>query len=84
MPDQKIGCIIQARMSSSRLPGKVMLNVEEQNPMIYHVLKQVFASKLCEQIVVATTILSEDDKIESFLKNMNVECFREDTNNVLD
>ena len=41
-----IGCIIQARMGSTRLPGKVMLDVEDQKPILYFVIKQLQKSKL--------------------------------------
>jgi spore coat polysaccharide biosynthesis protein SpsF len=33
-----IGCIIQARMGSTRLPGKVMLKIDKKNPVIHYVL----------------------------------------------
>ena len=54
-----IGCIIQARMGSTRLPGKVMKRIDEKNPILYYVLKQLQSSTLLEKIVVATTILSK-------------------------
>ena len=41
-----IGCIIQARMKSQRLPGKVMMNVEENNPLLNSVISQIEFSKL--------------------------------------
>ena len=79
-----IGCIIQARMGSSRLPGKVMLKLDKKNPILYYVLKQLQSSKLLEKLVVATTILDEDDIIEDYGKNLDVDVFRGNVNNVLD
>ena len=79
-----IGCIIQARMGSSRLPGKVMLKLDKKNPILYYVLKQLQSSKLLEKLVVATTILDEDDVIEDYGKNLDVDVFRGNVNNVLD
>lgn len=84
MSDQKIGCIIQARMGSTRLPGKVMLNIDEKNPIIYYVIKQISESRLCDQIVIATTTLPEDEKIVKFAKNMSIPCFRGSAEDVLD
>ena len=34
------GCIIQARTGSSRLPGKVMMKIKDDNPMLYYVIQQ--------------------------------------------
>lgn len=79
-----IGCIIQARMGSTRLPGKVMMNVDETNPVIYYVIKQLQYSKLLDDIVVATTNLRQDDVIEDFVSKMGVKCFRGNEKDVLD
>jgi spore coat polysaccharide biosynthesis protein SpsF len=79
-----IGCIIQARMGSTRLPGKVMKIIDEENPVLYYVLKQLQSSTLLEKMVVATTILDEDDVIENYVKNMGIDVFRGNRNDVLD
>ncbi len=79
-----IGCIIQARMGSTRLPGKVMLKLDKKNPVLYYVLKQLQSSKLLEKLVVATTILDEDDVIDDYAKFMGVDVFRGNSNDVLD
>ena len=68
-----IGCIIQARMGSTRLPGKVMKKIDEENPVLYYVLKQLQSSTLLEKIVVATTILDEDDVIEDYGKKLDIQ-----------
>ena len=60
-----IGCIIQARMGSTRLPGKVMLKLDKKNTVLQYVIKQLQSSKLIEKIIVATTTLDEDNKIIS-------------------
>ena len=54
-----IGCIIQARMGSSRLPGKVMMNLDRKNPAIYYVLEQLRHCKNLDDNVVATTRLKK-------------------------
>lgn len=79
-----IGCIIQARMDSVRLPGKVLRKLDGENPVLYYVIKQVQQCKNIEKIVVATTNLKEDDVIVKFVKKMGVEYFRGSPNDVLD
>ena len=58
-----IGCIIQARMGSTRLPGKVLKNVEGEKTILYFVVKQLQECKMIDKIVVATTDLEEDIQI---------------------
>tara|TARA_B110001454_G_C12636879_1_gene399473 strand:- start:188 stop:961 length:774 start_codon:yes stop_codon:yes gene_type:complete len=79
-----IGCIIQARMGSTRLPGKVLKNVEGNKPVLYFVLKQLQESKMIEKIVIATTTLEEDSKIVNYSNDLGVECFRGSSENVLE
>jgi len=79
-----IGCIVQARMSSTRLPGKVLKNIDDKNTLLNYVLFQLKESKLIEKIVIATSTLSEDDVIADFAKNENIDCYRGNLNNVLD
>jgi spore coat polysaccharide biosynthesis protein SpsF (cytidylyltransferase family) len=75
---------MQARMSSTRLPGKVMLRVDEKNPVLYYVIKQISESKLCDKLVIATTTSLEDEKIVKFAKDMNISCFRGSVEDCLD
>jgi len=79
-----VGCIIQARMGSSRLPGKVLMNVENEKSVLYYVINQLRYSKLIEKIIVATTDLKEDDKIVECCNSLDVDYFRGDLENVLD
>jgi len=79
-----IGCIIQARMGSSRLPKKVLIQIDNKNPLLYFVLEQLKFSKFLDKIVVATTNLNEDNAIVKFLENQNVEFFRGSSDDVLD
>ena len=80
----KIGCIIQARMGSTRLPGKVMMNVEDQKPVLYFVIKQMQECKLIDKIIVATTTNEEDNQIANYSKNLGIDFFRGSSENVLD
>ena len=79
-----IGCIIQARMGSTRLPGKAMLNVENDKTVLYFVIKQLQNCKLIDKIIVATTTLEADTQIVNFSKDLGIDCFRGSSNNVLD
>ena len=79
-----IGCIIQARMGSTRLPGKVMLDVESNKTVLYFVIKQLQSCKLVDKIIVATTTLEDDKQIANFSKHLGVDSFRGSSDNVLD
>lgn len=78
----KVVAIVQARTGSTRLPDKVMFNIEGK-PILQHILDFLKHCKLVDQIVVATTILTEDDKIEKLVKNMGIHCFRGSPDDVL-
>ena len=75
--------IVQARMSSTRLPGKSMADVCG-HPMLWHVVSRVRRAKLVEKVVVATSGAIADDAIASFCDSEGVPCFRGDENDVLD
>jgi spore coat polysaccharide biosynthesis protein SpsF (cytidylyltransferase family) len=71
-------------MGSSRLPEKVMMKPDGENPIVYHVIKQLQNCKLIDEIVIATTDLPEDDILAQFVKNMEISLFRGSANDVLD
>ena len=66
--------IIQARMSSTRLPGKVLLPLSDK-PVLEHVIQRVRNCKLVDKVVVATTVHDSDDIIEDWCKKNNFEYF---------
>lgn len=79
----KIIGIVQARLGSSRLPGKVLLDIEGR-PLIRHVVERCAASKHIEEIVVATTEEAVDDRLARYLgAELNVPVFRGSTDDVL-
>ena len=78
-----IGCIIQARMSSTRLPGKIFKKLNDDHVLSY-VINQLRFCKTFNKIIVATTTMSSDDVVEDFCKTHNIHCFRGDKENVLD
>ena len=79
-----IGCIIQARMGSSRLPGKVLMESDDGRPLLYHVINQLQYCTKVKNLVIATTTNQEDDEIEKFANNNSVNIFRGKEKDVLD
>jgi len=78
----KVVTIIQARMGSTRLPGKVLMEVDGV-PLLEIMLSRVKKSKLIDKIIIATSILSNDNQIEEFCQRNGYECFRGSENDVL-
>jgi len=70
-------------MESKRLPGKVLMKIQERS-ILEHIINFLSYSKSIDKIVVATTNLSEDDKIEDLAKKINVKCYRGSSENVLE
>lgn len=86
MIKMKISCIIQARVGSTRLPKKVLLKIQGKEILI-HVLERVSYSKKIDKIIVATTLDSDDDEIETIVQGYNfsrVKVFRGSEEDVLD
>lgn len=75
--------IIQARMGSSRLPGKVMLDIKGR-PMLDWVITRARRAKLVDDVAVATTTDASDDPIEAYCKAHGVPVYRGDVFDVLD
>ena len=66
----KIGVIIEARMSSTRLPGKVLMKVNNKS-MLQLIIDRVNVIKKIDTTIVATTINKKDDPITAFTKIYN-------------
>ncbi len=79
-----LGCIIQSRMGSTRLPGKVLKELETGKTCLDFVIQQLQDVFGIDNIVIATTNLEEDDIIEQFCKNRKINVFRGESINVLD
>ena len=79
-----IGCIIQARMGSSRLPGKTLMKLNKYRTTLDFVINQLSFSALLDKIVIATTNLEQDDIIEKNAKTLGIDCFRGSSDDVLD
>ena len=75
--------IIQARMASTRLPGKMLADIDGQ-PMLWHVVNRTRRSSLVDRLIVATSVNSGDDPIVQFCARNNIDCFRGSEDDVLD
>jgi len=78
----KVTAIIQARMTSTRLPGKVLKKVLNKSLLEYQ-LERVARSELIDEIIVATTLNESDDPIVGLCKQLGVSIFRGSEGDVL-
>ena len=78
----KIISTIEARMTSSRLPGKVVKEIMGR-PALELLIERLRSVKEIQEIVVATTINKTDDVIEELCRRLKVKCFRGSENDVL-
>ena len=74
--------VIQARMGSKRFPGKVMKNIDNR-PLISYMIERVKKSKLINQIIIATTVLRQDDVIIDWCKENKINYYRGSVSDVL-
>lgn len=83
MTNKKVVAIIQARMGSTRLPGKVLKEIEGK-PMLWHIVNRVKSSHYISQVVVATSTDNSDNNIVDFCKKYNINLYRGSLNDVLE
>lgn len=76
--------ILQARMGSTRLPGKATLPIVDGKGALELMLERVSRSRLLTRVIVATTTLEEDAPIEALCRRLGVACFRGHPTDVLD
>ncbi|MFQ5729951.1 MAG: cytidylyltransferase domain-containing protein [Waddliaceae bacterium] len=81
--DRKIVIIIQARMRSVRLPGKVMLKVLGR-PLLSYLVERVRKVENADEVVIATTVSAEDQAIVEFCETHQHPVFRGNEEDVLD
>jgi len=80
---EAITVILQARMSSTRLPGKV-LSILNGQPMIYWQIERIRKVQLIDRVIIATSVDSSDDQLVEVANNLGFEVFRGDLNDVYD
>lgn len=76
-------CIVQARMGSSRLPGKVLAELAGR-PMLEQILNRLRRARTLDRIVVATSNLPQDQPIVDHCAAIGQECFAGSHDDVLD
>lgn len=75
--------VLQARVSSTRLPSKVLKPILGK-PMLAHQILRLKKVKLVDKIVVATSVQRDDDDIEKLCNKLKIECYRGKLDDVLD
>jgi len=78
----KFGAIIEARMTSTRLPGKILYEAAGKS-FLQHLINRLKKVKQINKIIIATTLNSEDNILRSIAKKNKVFLFRGSENDVL-
>ncbi|HMF11340.1 MAG TPA: NTP transferase domain-containing protein, partial [Gemmataceae bacterium] len=75
--------IVQARMNSTRLPGKALADLAGR-PVLWHVVQRVRRAVRVDEVVVATSTSAADDSLHEFCVRDNIPVFRGSVNDLLD
>lgn len=78
----KVNAIIQARYGSTRLPGKIFMEIDGK-PLLWHVVNRLTYADLIDEIIIATTTNPKDNAVEEWCKENNINCFRGSEDDVL-
>jgi glutamate-1-semialdehyde 2,1-aminomutase len=78
----KIAAIVQARMNSTRLPGKVLKHILNK-PLIELLLTRLSQSSKLDEIIVATSEDPQNDKLQSIIESLGYRCTRGSEKDVL-
>lgn len=79
----KVVTVVQARFSSTRLPGKIFLPVLGE-ALLVRMLERVCAARLVGDVVVATTTAQADDETERLCRAHGIDCYRGHGTDLLD
>ncbi len=79
---RRVVAIIQARMGSTRLPGKILEKIGDK-PLLEILVNRLKKSQFIDDIVIATTSNKNDDVVEKFSQNLNINYYRGSEENVL-
>jgi spore coat polysaccharide biosynthesis protein SpsF len=79
----RVNASIEARLTSSRLPGKVLMPAGGK-PLLQILVERLRKASLVDDVIVATTINKEDDPIVELCQKLQVKYFRGSENNVLE
>jgi spore coat polysaccharide biosynthesis protein SpsF len=78
----KVVASIEARMTSSRLPGKVLMPVLGK-PILFYLVERLKSIAQVDEIVLATTTNSQDDALEEFSRSNDIQCYRGSEDDVM-
>ena len=76
-----IVAVVQARMTSKRLPGKVLADIEDK-PLLRYVIDRLRKAKTLSRIIVATSTDVSDELVFTYCVHNGIECFRGPLDNV--
>jgi spore coat polysaccharide biosynthesis protein SpsF len=79
----KVMAVLQARFSSTRLPGKVLRPILGE-PMLWRQIERIQKARSLDSLLLATSADTSDDKLADAMKSYGVAVFRGNLNNVLD
>ena len=79
---KKTGIIVQARMGSSRLPGKVVRELAGR-PMLEHIIARLQRVAGAQSLIVATTVENRDEVVAAIARRSGADCFRGGEGDVL-
>ncbi len=82
LSQDKVVAIIEARMGSTRLPGKHLLKANGK-PMLQHLIERLQQVSVIDEIVIATTNNKKDDLLVSFASEVSVGVYRGNENDVM-
>lgn len=82
----RVGAIIQARFNSTRLPGKVLMELPfaSGTTILEHIVKRIQLSTVVDEIVIATSNYADDDAIFEEARRLQTKTFRGSKDNVLE
>ena len=79
----KVVALIQARMKSTRLPGKILKKINNKT-LIEILIERLKKSKGLDKIIIATSTDESNDILTDLISSLGVEVYRGSENDVLD
>ncbi len=83
MKRARVVVINQARLGSTRLPGKVLLDLHGR-PLLERQIERLRRARTPDEIVIATTFASHDDRLADFARSLGLRVFRGHEHDVLE